>query len=134
MDLLEFFLLRKIFGKRSVDINIYDTREQQEPTSVIEQCKEKRYKMGLDLTVSVTKDFKTNENGQTQWTVVELANLRNCWDFADILDINNGSTMTFDGYILNGFLERLENKVEKTRINELIKFENEETYDIHCWY
>lgn len=45
MDLLEFFLLRDIFGKRSVDINIYDTREQQEPTSMITQCEEEDYKL-----------------------------------------------------------------------------------------
>lgn len=90
--------------------------------------------MGLDLTVRITKDFKTNENGQTQWTVVELANLRNCWDFADMLDIDNCSTKAFDGSQLNEFLEDLENEVEKQHINKLIKFENEETYDIHCWY
>lgn len=89
--------------------------------------------MGLDLSVRVTKDFTTNKEGNRQWTVVELANLRNCWEFLEMLEMENCSTASFDGEFLNGLLECMSEE-EQEKINELVKFDDDETYDIHCWY
>lgn len=94
--------------------------------------------MGLDLTVRQQKDFRKNENGQNEWTTVELANLRNCWNFLDSLGLENCTTGNFEGKQLNDFLadfvESAELENEKEFINSQIEFVDNEFYEIHAWY
>ena len=41
--------------------------------------------MGLDLTIRVQSDFRTDEFGRDIWTVTQIANLRRCHNILEQL-------------------------------------------------
>lgn len=81
--------------------------------------------MALDLLVRKQTDFRTDEFGRNVWTVIELGNLRNCWNtyyqLSDRLEngFTNCATHTFYGKTFHEILETLQEQL--TKLTELSK-------------
>ena len=81
--------------------------------------------MGLDLSVRVQSDFRTDEFGRDTWTVTQLVNLRNCHNILEQLSnrledgFSNCATHSFYGETFHEILEYLQE--ELTELAELSK-------------
>ena len=99
--------------------------------------------MGLDLSVRVYTDFKLDEKGRSTWRVIELGNLRNCWEFLEALqhfvELSNCTATYLYGSEFYKALKLVNNKDEIKLIKNFIK-ENSitntdhEEYEIHAWW
>ena len=75
--------------------------------------------MGLDLTIRVQSDFRTDEFGRDIWTVTQLCNLRNCYailgQLSNRLDggFANCATYTFYGETFHEILKELQEELEE---------------------
>lgn len=78
--------------------------------------------MGLDLTVRVQSDFRTDELGRDIWTVTQLCNLRKCHHILDKLSarldggFSNCATYSFYGETFHKIMEEM--KEERTSLDE----------------
>ena len=89
--------------------------------------------MGLDLTIRVQSDFRTDEFGRDVWTVTQLAILRNCWvtlnELGNRLDgeFSNCATHSFYGEtfhdILKDMQEELTELTELSKVKELTDYQ-----------
>lgn len=99
--------------------------------------------MGLDLFIRVYTYFKIDDNKRNTWRVIELANLRNCWEFLEALqyfvDLNNGtSTWVYGGEIYKA-LKLVKDKDEIKLVKKFIKENDVENsdrqeYEVHAWW
>lgn len=93
--------------------------------------------MGLDLTIRKQTDFRIDDKGRTIYTVVQLANLRNCWQILEKLGdrlengFSNCATFSFDEGTFHAILKELKEekqnddlKYEIEKLEEFIKEQN----------
>jgi hypothetical protein len=95
--------------------------------------------MGLDLLIREQKNFRTNEKGNTVWEVEQLCNLRNCWNFAQSIGIENCTTINIGCEEIFDFIEDIENDNEKNYILEELESagiskDDERTFEVHAWW
>ena len=99
--------------------------------------------MSLDLSIRKMGKVKINKKGQQYWTITELINLRNTWDFLDKLDkyntIKNCYQTEFSGEDIYSAANEIPNETEKEEvINELkearIKNSEDIYYEVHPWW
>lgn len=93
--------------------------------------------MGLDLLVRIQTDFRTDEFGRNVWTVIELGNLRNCWDIYYQLSarLENGftncATHTFYGKTFHEILEAMQKQLTKlTELSEIKEINGYQKHDL----
>lgn len=89
--------------------------------------------MGLDLTIRVQSDFRTDEFGRDIWTVTQIANLRRCHNILEQLSnrledgFSNCATYSFYGEtfheILKGLQEELTELTELSKVKELDNYQ-----------
>ena len=87
--------------------------------------------MGLDLTIRVQSDFRTDEFGRDIWTVTQIANLRRCHNILEQLSnrlesgFSNCATHSFYGEtfheILNELQEELDELSESAETSEYVE-------------
>ena len=96
--------------------------------------------MGLDLTIRVQSDFRTDEFGRDIWTVTQIANLRRCHNILEQLSnrlesgFSNCATHTFYGEtfheILKGLQEELDELSESSTSEYVERKRNSREYNI----
>ena len=89
--------------------------------------------MGLDLTIRVQSDFRTDEFGRDVWTVTRIANLRGCHNILEQLSnrldsgFANCATHSFYGEtfhdILKDMQEELTELTELSKVKELTDYQ-----------
>ena len=88
--------------------------------------------MGLDLLIRIQTDFRTDESGRNVWTVIQLGNLRNCWNIYNQLSdrlengFNSCATHTFYGKTFHEVLEAMQD--ELIQVTELSKIKEINSY------
>lgn len=95
--------------------------------------------MGLDLYIRKQGKIKTNKKGQYYWTITELASLRNCWEFLDILSVENCETIEISGSTLFNCAKDISKENERSYVlDELddagIKNSSDEYYQVKAWW
>ena len=99
--------------------------------------------MSLDLSIRKMGKVKINKKGQQYWTITELINLRNTWNFLDKLNnynaIKNCYQTEFSGEDIYSAANEIQNETEKEEvINELkeAKIKNSEDiyYEVYPWW
>ena len=75
--------------------------------------------MGLDLTIRVQSDFRTDEFGRDVWTVTQIANLRRCHNILEQLSnrlesgFSNCATHSFYGETFHEILKELQEELDE---------------------
>lgn len=100
--------------------------------------------MGLDLFIRTHSNFKIDDKCRDTYTVTQIGNLRNCWQFLEGLQhyyesLGNGMTTYIYGEDFWKALEFVNDKDEKKYIKDFIKENNidkhdETLYEVHAWW
>ena len=92
--------------------------------------------MGLDLTIRVQSDFRTDEFGRDIWTVTQIANLRGCHNILEQLSnrlecgFANCATYTFYGETFHKILKELQEELSES--TETSEYAERERNSIEC--
>lgn len=90
--------------------------------------------MGLDLSVREQVELRTDAKGRNTWTVVELCNLRDCWQILDCLNwkldegFSNCGTHSFTDRDFFEVLQTLRNKIKEGNEEQVEQLK----YEVEC--